>query len=319
MKKFLITGALGQIGTELSIKMAEEYGEDSIVISDIIKKEDSEVVDRFAFEIIDILDVKKLVEIVDKYKINHIIHLFSLLSVTGEEFPQKLWHININGLYNVLEVAREKNLAVFVPSSIAAFGLYTPIENIPQDTIQRPDTIYGISKVTGELLCDYYFKKFKVDTRGLRFPGLISHLTQPFGGTTDYAIDIYYKAIEHGKYICPLRENTYLDMMYMSDAVDSIIQLIEADPANLLHRNAFNVSAMSICPTDIANSIKKFIPEFEISYDINPTLQKIADSWPNSLDVTIAKKEWGFDPKVDLESITKIMLDNIKFQSDIEE
>lgn len=318
MQKFLITGALGQIGMELSIRMAEEYGEDNIIISDI-KPNESEETARFIFESLDILDAKRLSEIVEKHKITYIVHLASMLSAKGEEFPQKLWGINMGGLYNVLEIAREKNLGVFVPSSIAVFGMYTNIDDTPQDTIQRPDTIYGISKVSGELLCDYYHKKFGIDTRGLRFPVLISHSTLPKGETADYAIDIYHQAIKTGKYVCPLRENSYLDMMYMSDAIDAIIQLIEADPAELLHRNAFNVSAMSICPADIAKSIQKFIPEFEISYEINPTLQKIADSWPNSLDVTIAKKEWDFDPKVDLESITKIMLDNIKFQYEIGE
>jgi nucleoside-diphosphate-sugar epimerase len=319
MKKILITGALGQIGTELAVKMSEEYGEDNIIISDIIKKEDAEIINRFTFEILDVLDIKKLSEIVDKHKINYIIHLVSLLSATGEKFPQKLWEINMGGLYNVLEVAREKNLGVFVPSSIAAFGSSTPMNKTPQDTIQRPNTIYGISKVSGELLCDYYFNKFGVDTRGLRFPGLISHTALPGGGTTDYAVDIYYKAIQNQKFICPLKEDTYLDMMYMSDALDSIFKLIEADPFKLIHRNAFNVSSMSISPSDIANSIKKFIPEFEISYDVNPVLQAIANSWPNSMDVISAKIEWGFSPKVDLESMTKIMLDNLQFQQNIEE
>lgn len=319
MKKFLITGALGQIGTELAVRMSEEYGEDNIIISDIIKKEDADIVNRFAFETLDVLDIKKLAEIVDKYKVNHIVHLVSLLSATGEKFPQKLWQVNMGGLYNVLEVAREKGLGVFVPSSIAAFGSNTPMNNTPQDTIQRPDTIYGISKVSGELLCDYYFNKFGVDTRGLRFPGLISHAALPGGGTTDYAVDIYYKAIEGKKFICPLKEDTYLDMMYMSDALDATLKLIEADPAKLIHRNAFNISAMSISPIELTKSIRRFIPDFEIDYEVNPVLQAIADSWPNSMDISAAKAEWGFNPKVDLESMTKIMLDNLQFQQNIKE
>jgi nucleoside-diphosphate-sugar epimerase len=214
----------------------------------------------------------------------------------------------MNGLYNVLEIGREMGIQIFTPSSIAAFGPLTPQDKTPQDTIQRPTTMYGVTKVAGELLCDYYHRRFGVDTRGVRFPGLISYETLPGGGTTDYAVHIYYEAIKEKKYTSYIREGTYMDMMYMPDALDAIINLAEADPSKLMHRNAFNISAMSFAPEQIAAEIKKMIPEFQISYDVDPVRQSIAESWPNSLDDSAARAEWGWDPKYNLSSMTEDML-----------
>lgn len=311
-RKILITGALGQIGTDLVLKMREIYGNENVIASDIKENKNNEACTGGIFEILDVMNIKDFASIIKKYDVNYVVHLASLLSASGEQNPQKLWELNMGSLYNGLELARENNLGFFTPSSIASFGATTPQDDTPQDTIQRPTTIYGISKVAGELLCDYYFLKYGVDTRGVRFPGLISYKALPGGGTTDYAVDIYYKALEKGSFVCPLKENTYLDMMYMPDAIDSIINLIEADGSKLKHRNAFNVSAMSFSPKEIANEIKKHIPNFTISYDVNPVLQSIAESWPNSMNVSSAKEEWGFDPKFDLAKMTTQMLNNLK-------
>lgn len=223
----------------------------------------------------------------------------------------------MNGLYNVLEVGREEKLQIFTPSSIAAFGPTTPPDKTPQDTIQRPTTMYGVTKVAGELLCDYYFRRFGVDTRGVRFPGLISYATLPGGGTTDYAVHIYYDAIKQKKYTSFIDKGTKMDMMYMPDALDAIINLMEADASKLIHRNAFNITAMSFEPEELAASIKKFIPEFEIRYEVDPVRQAIADSWPNSLDDSAAREEWGWDPKFDLDSMTKDMLEKLKIKLEI--
>ncbi len=217
----------------------------------------------------------------------------------------------MGGLFNALEVARELKCSFFTPSSIGAFGPNTPKDNTPQDTIQRPETMYGVTKVSGEVLCDYYFKRFGVDTRGVRFPGLISYTTAPGGGTTDYAVDIYYKALQEGKYTSYIAENTYMDMMYMPDALNAIVTLLEADSSKLIHRNAFNIAAMSFEPTMLANEIKKHIPNFTMNYDVDPVRQAIADSWPNSIDCSAAKAEWGFKAKYDLENMTQDMLQKL--------
>ncbi|MEJ2536397.1 MAG: NAD-dependent epimerase/dehydratase family protein, partial [Calditrichia bacterium] len=222
--------------------------------------------------------------------------------------PQLAWDVNINGLYNVLELAREFKCAVFTPSSIGAFGPGTPLDNTPQETIQRPNTMYGVTKVAGELLCDYYYKRFKVDTRGLRYPGIISNETLPGGGTTDYAVEIYYEAIKKKKYTCFLKQGTKLDMMYMPDALEGAIKLMETDTSKLKHRNAFNVTAMSFAPEDIYAEIKKHIPDFTMDYKVDPVRQGIADSWPNSMDDSAARKEWGWKPKYNLSEMTKDML-----------
>lgn len=313
MRKILITGALGQIGSELTEEMRKIYGSDNVVASNRrVKKGHEQLIESGPFEIIDVNNPVALSSAVDKYKINTIVNLAALLSVTGEENPQQCWNINTNGLYNVLEVAREKKCMVFTPSSFAVFGPSAPQDNTPQDTIQRPTTIYGVTKAADELLCDYYFKRFGVDTRGVRFPGLVSYKTLPGGGTTDYAVHIYYGALKDKKYSCFVKKGTYLDMIYMPDVISAIIDLIEVNPDKLKHRNAFNVTAMNFDPETIAASIRKFIPEFELSYDIDPIKQEIADSWPNSVDDSAAREEWGWNPKYDLDSMTKDMLEKLK-------
>jgi nucleoside-diphosphate-sugar epimerase len=313
MRKILVTGALGQIGSELTMGLRKIYGNDNVIASSRRVKEGHEdVMESGAFEVLDITDGAKVAEVVKKYKVNTIINLAAILSAVGEKNPQQAWNVNMNGLYNVLEVAREENCAVFTPSSIAAFGPSTPKDNTPQDTIQRPNTMYGVTKVAGELLCDYYYHKFGVDTRGVRFPGLISYETLPGGGTTDYAVHIYYEALKNKKYTSFIAEGTKMDMMYMPDALNAITQLLEADPNKLIHRNAFNVTAMSFEPEEIAASIRKIIPEFELDYDVDPERQAIADSWPNSLDDSAAREEWGWDPKYDLDAMTEDMLEKLK-------
>lgn len=313
MRKILITGALGQIGSELTEEMREIYGADNVVASNRrIKEGHEELIASGPFEIIDVNDAASLSSAVEKHKINTIVNLAAILSAKGEKSPDQCWNININGLLNVLETAKEKNCLVFTPSSIAAFGPSTPKDKTPQDTIQRPTTMYGVTKVAGELLCDYYYKKFGVDTRGVRFPGLISYKTLPGGGTTDYAVHIYYEALKNKKYSSFIQKGTYMDMMYMPDAISAVIQLIEANPDKLLHRNAFNLASMSFDPEMLAESIRKFIPEFELTYDVDPIRQAIADSWPNSLDDSAAKEEWGWNPKYDLDSMTKDMLEKLK-------
>lgn len=309
MRKILVAGALGQIGSELTLGMRETYGADNVIASSRSKKKGLEkVTETGLFEVVDISDGERLLEVVKKHKVDTIINLAAVLSAVGESNPSRAWEVNMNGLYNILEVGRQENCSVFTPSSIAAFGPSTPQDNTPQDTIQRPNTMYGVTKVAGELLCDYYFTKFGVDTRGVRFPGLISYETLPGGGTTDYAVEIYYEALKQKKYTSFIAEGTKMDMMYMSDALESIIGLLEANPEKLIHRNAFNVTAMSIAPEDIEAAIKKEIPEFKLSYDVDKVRQAIADSWPNSLDDSAAREEWGFDPKYNLESMTKDML-----------
>ncbi|HHV45501.1 MAG TPA: L-threonine 3-dehydrogenase [Tissierellia bacterium] len=313
MRKILVTGALGQIGSELTMLLRKEYGNDNVIASSRRYKEGHDkLMESGVFEILDVTDGKQISEIVRKHKINTIIHLAAVLSAVGEANPQQAWNINMNGLYNVLEVAREEGCSVFTPSSIAAFGDSTPKDKTPQDTIQRPNTIYGVTKVAGELLCDYYFHKYGVDTRGVRFPGLISYETLPGGGTTDYAVHIYYEALKSKRYTCFIAKGTKMDMMYMPDALKAIVQLMEADPAKLKHRNAFNVTAMSFDPEEIAASIRKYIPEFELDYDVDPVRQAIAESWPNSLDDSAAREEWGWSPDYDLDSMTKDMLEKLK-------
>jgi len=313
MRKILVTGALGQIGSELTMMLRKEYGNDNVIASSRrIKEGHDKLMESGVFEILDVTDGKQISEVVRKHKINTIIHLAAILSAVGEANPHQAWNINMNGLYNVLEVAREENCSVFTPSSIAAFGDSTPKDKTPQETIQRPNTMYGVTKVAGELLCDYYYHKFGVDTRGVRFPGLISYETLPGGGTTDYAVHIYYDALKSKKYTSFIAKGTKMDMMYMPDALKAIVQLMEADPAKLKHRNAFNITAMSFEPEEIAASIRKFIPEFELDYDVDPVRQAIAESWPNSLDDSAAREEWGWKPDYDLDSMTKDMLEKLK-------
>ncbi len=318
MRKILVTGALGQIGSELIVRLRDIYGVENVIASNRRFKDEHEALIKSGpFEIVDINEAKHMAEVVDKYKVNTIINLAAVLSAVGEKDPAACWNINMNGLYNVLELGREKKLQIFTPSSIAAFGPSTPPDKTPQDTIQRPTTMYGVTKVAGELLCDYYHLKFGLDTRGVRFPGLISYATLPGGGTTDYAVHIYYDALKNHKYTSFIKAGTKMDMMYMPDALDSIVNLMEADSSKLIHRNAFNISAMSFEPEELAESIRKFIPDFQIEYDVDPVRQSIADSWPNSLDDTAAREEWGWNPKYDLDSMTKDMLEKLKIKLDI--
>ena len=314
MKKILITGAMGQIGSELTMRLRREYGDNNVIASGLSPEGSEKVLNSGPFENVDVTNPNQIADAVKKHSVDTIIHLAAILSAVGENKPNLAWDVNMGGLVNVLEVAKDLKTAVFTPSSIAAFGPSTPSKNTPQDTIQRPTTMYGVTKVAGEVLCDYYNQKFGVDTRGVRFPGLISYETLPGGGTTDYAVEIYYKALEEGKFTCPLKEGTYMDMMYMPDALDAIINLAEADPSKLKHRNAFNVTAMSFQPGDIYSAIKKHLQEFKMCYDVNPTLQKIAYSWPDSLDDSAAREEWGWNPKYDLDSMTKDMLEKLKIK-----
>ncbi|GAK13402.1 NAD-dependent epimerase/dehydratase family protein [Geomicrobium sp. JCM 19039] len=311
MKKILLTGALGQIGSELTAALQQKYGTDNVVATDIRYSEGA-FGEGAVFETLDIMDGQKLLDIVKKHKIDTIIHLAAMLSANAEKHPQRAWDINMNGLMNSLEVAREENCKFFTPSSIGAFGPSTIKNNTPQVTVQRPTSIYGVSKVASELLCDYYFTKFGVDTRGLRFPGLISYLTPPGGGTTDYAVDIYYQAVKKKSYTSFLDRGTYLDMMYMPDAIGATMRLLEAESGDLIHRNAYNVTAMSVDPESVASSIRKHIPEFELSYDVDPIRQAIAESWPDHIDPTAAKEEFGFNPQYDLDRMTADMLKQVK-------
>ena len=311
MKKILVTGSVGQIGSELTMALRERYGNNNVIATGHSTKPSEMLLNSGPFHFINCADIKTIVEMVKKYNIDTIYHLGAILSAVAEAKPQLAWDVNINGLYNVLEVAREYNCAVFTPSSIGAFGPSTPVNNTPQDTIQRPNTMYGVTKVAGELLCDYYYKRFDIDTRGVRYPGIISYETLPGGGTTDYAVEIFYEAIKNKKYTCFLKEGTYLDMMYMPDCLNGAIDLMEADPEKLKHRNAFNVTAMSFAPEDILSEIKEIIPEFTMDYEVDPIRQAIADSWPNSMDDSAAREEWGWDPKYDLTAMTKDMIEKL--------
>jgi nucleoside-diphosphate-sugar epimerase len=311
MKKILVTGAVGQIGSELTMALRERYGSDNVIATGHKTKPGEKLFNSGPFEFIDCTDIGTVRQVVKKHKVNVIYHLAALLSAVAEAKPQLAWDVNVNGLYNVLEVAREYGCAVFTPSSIGVFGPGTPLDRTPQDTIQRPSTMYGVTKVAGELLCDYYHKRFGVDTRGLRYPGIISYETLPGGGTTDYAVQIFYEAIRHKRYTCFLKAGTYLDMMYMPDAIKGAIQLMEADAKKLKHRNAFNVTAMSFAPEHLAAEIKKIIPEFTMDYKVDPLRQAIADSWPNSMDDGAARAQWGWDPEYDLAAMTRDMIEKL--------
>lgn len=310
MKRILVTGALGQIGSELVAKLREIYGNDAVVATDL-RSSAHEITRTGPFELLDVTNDKAMYEIAKRYQVDTIIHLAALLSATAEEKPLLAWNLNMGGLMNALEVARELKCQFFTPSSIGAFGPSTPKDNTPQDTIQRPNTMYGVNKVSGELLCDYYFHKYGLDTRGLRFPGLISYVMPPGGGTTDYAVEIYYAAVTQGKYTSYIAKGTNMDMMYMPDALTAIIDLMEADSSRLTHRNSFNVTAMSVDPEAIAAAIRKEIPGFTLDYDVDPKRQAIADSWPHSIDASAAKAEWGFRARYDLDAMTKDMLGHL--------
>ncbi|GIN69836.1 L-threonine 3-dehydrogenase [Bacillus sp. J14TS2] len=312
MKKILVTGALGQIGTELVFFLRNLYGKNNVIATDIRYNETNIVTNSGPFAILDVTDGEKMLQIAKREKVDAIIHLAAMLSAVAEQKPLAAWHLNMNGLLNALEIARELGIQLFTPSSIGAFGSSTPKEQTPQVTIQRPGTMYGMNKVAGELLCDYYHTKYGVDTRGVRFPGLISFMAPPGGGTTDYAVDIYHAAIERGRYESFIAKGTYMDMMYMPDALQGVVQLMEANPEKLKHRNAYNIAAMSLEPEEIAEEIRKHIPAFVLDYKVDPMRQAIAESWPNSVDDSAAREEWGFSAEYNLEITTADMLEKLR-------
>ncbi len=302
-----MTGALGQIGSELVPALREHYGAERVIASDLRIMPLHRSAEG-AYEHLDCTQPQQILEVIRRHDIGTVYHLAALLSAVAEEKPHAAWSINMGGLYNVLEAARQYRCQVFFPSSIGAFGPSTPRERTPQVTIQRPTTMYGVTKVAGELLCDYYAGRFGVDSRGLRLPGLISYVAPPGGGTTDYAVEIFYQALRYKHYTCFLGPDTRLDVMYMPDAIRAMIGLMEADAARLRYRNAYNVTAMSITPAELAAEIRKHIPTFAIDYQVDPVRQSIADSWPRSLDDGAARVDWGFAPRFDLAATTADML-----------
>lgn len=313
MKNILVIGSTGQIGSELTMKLRREVAGSTVVAGYIPGAEPKgELLTSGPAEVVDVCDGKAIDAIVVKYNIDTIYNLAALLSATAERFPLKAWDIQMNGLINILEVARTRGCAVFTPSSIGSFGPSTPRDNTPQDTIQRPTSMYGVTKVATELLSDYYHHKFGVDTRSVRFPGLISYTTLPGGGTTDYAVEIYYAAVKGEEFVCPIAKGTYMDMMYMPDALKAAVDIMNADPEKLVHRNSFNIAAMSFDPEIIAASIRKYVPDFKMRYEFDPVRQAIADSWPNKMDDSCARQEWGWSPVYDLDAMTRDMLDNLK-------
>jgi nucleoside-diphosphate-sugar epimerase len=312
MRPLLVTGALGQIGSELVPALRQRYGAGQVIASDIRMPPLSALAGGSRFEFIDCTNPRQIQDVVRAHDVGTIFHLAALLSATAEERPHIAWQLNMDGLYHVLETARSAGCQVFFPSSIGAFGPGTPRDHTPQDTIQRPNTMYGVTKVAGELLCDYYHRRFGVDARGLRFPGLISYVAEAGGGTTDYAVAMFYEAILHGHYTCFLRPDTQLDMMYMPDALRAILSLTEADPAWLRHRNAFNVTAMQFTPEQLAAEIRRHLPAFEIEYRVDPVRQAIADSWPHSMDDSAAREEWGWQPSYGLSDMARDMLEKLR-------
>lgn len=312
MKNVLVIGSTGQIGSELTRELRKQYGNSHVVAGYIIGAEPTgELKESGPSAVADVTNAELIAKVVKDYHIDTIYNLAALLSVVAESKPRLAWKIGIDGLWNILEVARENHCAVFTPSSIGSFGPTTPHVMTPQDTIQRPKTIYGVSKVTTELLSDYYFHKYGVDTRAVRFPGVISYVTPPGGGTTDYAVDIYYNAVRGDRFVCPIKAGTKMDMIYMPDTLKAAIMIMEANPDKLIHRNAFNIASMSFDPEEIYAAIKEQKPEFEMVYDVDPLKQSIAESWPDRMDDSCARAEWGWNPTYDLESMTKDMLEKL--------
>ncbi|MDE6183720.1 MAG: NAD-dependent epimerase/dehydratase family protein [Rikenellaceae bacterium] len=314
MKNILIVGAGGQIGSELTAHLRSIYGNSNVVAADIRKTDN--ISDDGPFEQLDVMECAALASLVHKYKIDTIFNLVALLSATGEKNPTLAWRINMGALTNCLEVARWFGCSIFTPSSIGAFGENTPHDDTPQDTIMRPNTIYGVCKVSGELLSDYYHSRFGVDSRSVRFPGIISNVTLPGGGTTDYAVEIFYEAIRKGSFVCPVPDNVYMDMMYMPDALNACVKLMEADPSRLVHRNSFNIASMSFTPEILYAAIKKRMPEFTMTYDVDPVKKAIAESWPNKMDDSCARKEWDWAPEWNLDLMVDDMLKVIKEKFD---
>ena len=313
MKNILVIGSTGQIGSELTMKLRRELSGRTTVAGYIPGSEPKgKLLESGPAELANVCNAKQIADIVDKYDIDTIYNLAALLSATAERKPLMAWDIQMNGLINILEVAREKHCAVFTPSSIGSFGPDTPRDNTPQDTIQRPTSMYGVTKVATELLSDYYYHKYGVDTRSVRFPGLISYTTLPGGGTTDYAVEIYYAAVKGEEFVCPIAPGTFMDMMYMPDALNAAVRIMQADPRYLVHRNSFNIASMSFEPETIYREIKKHYPDFKIRYEVDPVRQAIADSWPNKMDDTCARKEWGWIPRYNLETMTQDMILHLK-------
>jgi len=311
MKKILVTGAVGQIGSELTIELRKRYGNDNVLATGRKTKPGDKLQNSGPFEFIDITKKETVEKVVEDYDIDTIYNMAAILSAVGEEKPLLCWNVNINGLYNVMEIAREHEMTrIFVPSSIAVFGPETPRENTPQETVLKPKTMYGVTKVAGEMLGEYYYKRFNLDVRGLRYPGIISSETLPGGGTTDYAVEIFYDAIKKNKYSCFVKKDTILPMMYMPDCIKGTIDLMEADLSKLKHHSDFNIAAMSFSAGELADEIKKHIPDFKCEY--KPDFrQAIADSWPRSIDDSPAREEWGWKPKYNLQNMTKDMIDKL--------
>jgi nucleoside-diphosphate-sugar epimerase len=313
VKRILVTGAAGQIGTELVVELRKQRGESQVLATDLVHPgADHPVVAGGPFVPLDAIDGHALAARVAEHGADTVFHLAALLSAVGEREPLRAYHVNLGGLMAVLEVAREQRLAVFTPSSIAAFGPTTPADPAPQETLQRPTSMYGVTKVAGELLCDYYHTRFGVDTRGVRYPGLISHSAPPGGGTTDWAVEIFHGALATGHYTCFLAEDTQLDMMYMDDAVRAAIEVMEADPARLTQRNAYNITAMQLTPRGLAAAIREHLPHFSMDYAVDPVRQAIAQSWPRRLDDQVARTDWGWAPRIDLEAMVSTMLTHLK-------
>lgn len=310
-RHILVTGACGQIGSELTPILRERYGAENVVAADRREPPCGALREGGPFELIDVVRRETVEAVVDKYQIDTIYHLAAILSATGEQDPHRAWEVNVNGLYNILEIARERQMArVFCPSSIAAFGPETPRDNTPQETVLRPTTMYGVTKVAGELLGNYYVHRFGIDVRGVRYPGIISSETLPGGGTTDYAVEIFYEAIRHKRYVCFLRPDTVLPMMYMPDCIKATIDLMEADLAQLKHHADFNLAAFSFSPAELVAEIQKHIPDFVCTYEPD-FRQQIADSWPRSIDDSAARQEWGWQPFYDLPAMVADMLDKL--------
>ena len=313
MKNILVIGSTGQIGSELTMKLRREVPGSTVVAGYIPGAEPKgELLESGPSAIADVRDSAGLSAIVDTYKIDTIYNLAALLSAVAEKKPLLAWDIQMNGLLNILEIAREKGCAVFTPSSIGSFGPETPRMGTPQDTIQRPRSMYGVTKVATELLSDYYFHRYGVDTRSVRFPGLISYTTLPGGGTTDYAVEVYYSAVKGEEFVCPIAPGTYMDMMYMPDALHAAVQLMEADPSRLVHRNSFNIASMSFEPETLFAKIRESIPGLRVRYEVDPVRQAIANSWPDSMDDSCARAEWDWKPTYDLDSMTVDMIDCLR-------
>lgn len=310
MKKILVTGATGQIGSELTIELRKRYDGDNVVAAGHNRKPADRLLESGPFEVLDATDKESIVRIVKKYDIDMIYHLAATLSAVGEQNPQLAWNLNTGSLYNILEIARESKIRVFWPSSIAVFGKSAPRVNTPQETVLLPSTMYGVTKVAGELLCNYYFVRFGLDVRSVRYPGIISNETPPGGGTTDYAVEIFYEVIKNKRYTCFIKEDCVLPMMYMPDCINAAINLMEAESSRIKCRTSYNVTGMSFSAGELAAEIKKYIPEFKCEYQPD-FRQKIADSWPMSIDDNVAREEWSWKPTYNLASMTKDMIQKL--------